>query len=81
MYADDSIMCCLFPTECNMYPQTPGVIFWQIVEYLNMMMVIISPIIIVWSIVKIASKLLEVKFKLILPYIPSDSSIHQHKIM
>ncbi|KAE9543911.1 hypothetical protein AGLY_001889 [Aphis glycines] len=44
-----------------MYPQTPGVIFWQIVEYLNMMMVIISPIIIVWSIVKIALKLLENK--------------------
>ncbi|KAF0769533.1 Uncharacterized protein FWK35_00021209 [Aphis craccivora] len=61
MYADDSVMCCLFPSQCNMYHQTTLVIFWEIMEYLNMMMVIISPIIIVWSIVKIALKLLENK--------------------
>ncbi|CAH1732588.1 uncharacterized protein LOC114126760 [Aphis gossypii] len=61
MYADDSVMCCLFPSQCNMYPQTTGVIFWEIMEYLNMMMVIISPIFIAWSIVKIALKLLENK--------------------
>jgi len=67
-------MCCLFPSQCNMYPQTTGVIFWEIMEYLNMTMVIISPIFIAWSIVKIALKLLEVKLELILPYIPSDSS-------
>jgi len=74
MYADDSVMCCLFPSQCNMYHQTTLVIFWEIMEYLNMMMVIISPIIIVWSIVKIALKLLEVKFKLILSCIQSNCS-------
>jgi len=67
-------MCCLFPSQCNMYPQTTGVIFWEIMEYLNMMMVTISPIFIAWSIVKIVLKLLEVKFKLILSYTPSNSS-------
>jgi len=62
MYADDSIMCCLFPHKCNMFPQTPVVIFSETMEYLNMMIVISSPILVVWSIMHIVLTFMEVTF-------------------
>eukprot|EP00102_Acyrthosiphon_pisum_P020641 XP_016657851.1 PREDICTED: uncharacterized protein LOC100573769 isoform X2 [Acyrthosiphon pisum] len=60
MYADDSIMCCLFPNRCNSFPQTPVVIFSSILEYINMIIVLISPIFIVWSLLRIVQQFGEV---------------------
>lgn len=75
MYADDSVMCCLFPNRCNLFPQTPGVIFSNTMEYINMIIVFSSSIFIVWSLFRLALQFLEVKLKLILSHlnIQSDS--------
>jgi len=76
MYADDSIMCCLFPSRCNSFPQTPVVIFSSLLEYINMIIVFSSPFFIAWSVLRIMLQFVEVKLKLILFHkSTSDSSV------
>jgi len=72
MYADDSIMCCLFPSRCNSFPQTTVVIFSSVLEYINMAIVLSSPIFIIWSLLRIALQFVEVKLKLILSHIGTE---------
>ncbi|CAI6354469.1 unnamed protein product [Macrosiphum euphorbiae] len=80
MYADDSIMCCLFPSRCNSFPQTPVVIFSSLLEYINMIIVFSSPIFIAWSVLRIMLQFVEVP-KLIDQKNSEDSCIEEQSLL
>lgn len=65
MYSDDSMVCCLLPSSCNMFDRTPGVIFMDSMWYLNTMAITFTVIFVIISISRIVDKIVKVSLELL----------------